>query len=179
MAWLALMQELTYIGHVFNTFLIGYNISESLFLQAKGKSQVWLLKLCCHLPAFLFCASPCVDRTSSRASERRGLCRVASGRRPPVFPLSSSRSRPPPSPSVRCVSSLRLPPDPISIRRRGVVDSGRDQLVCRVSTFRKLEEGEADRERRGLPGGEGSPGSGSTAASCSRGRVSRHIFHVV
>ena len=113
MAWLALMQELTYIGHVFNTFLIGYNISESLFLQAKGKSQVWLLKLCCHLPGQRSCSALLLAWTG-RVAEHLSVAVCAASRRAvgrPCFhfPVPAPALLRPPSPSVRCVSSLITP----------------------------------------------------------------------
>ena len=109
-------------------------------------------------------------RAVASPSGRRSAARVSTFQ----FPLP---------PSVHCVyhcitplATRRVDPIPIShsIRRRGVVDSGQEGPT-RVSIFRQFEGG--DRGHRGLAGGEGSPGSGSTAASCSRERVCRQIFH--
>ena len=103
MAWLALMQELTYIGHVFNTFLIGYNISESLFLQAKGKSQVWLLNC---VAIYQRSCSALLLAWTGRVAEHLSVAVCAASRRAvgrPCFhfPVPAPALLRPPSPSVR------------------------------------------------------------------------------
>ena len=85
---------------------------------------------------------------------------------------------PAPAPASRppfVVYQLRPIPTAFAVGESSRINSTRTSCLARG----ERGTGEADRERRGLSGGEGSPGIGSTAASCSRGRVSSQIvFHV-